>query len=296
MIINAEQQKAEEMARRVRMKVTRQGLVDNDAILPAFKSVRNLLILINSLISFLFLYLKKEQPTNEDKDNEHKESKIKTENNTTSKPITKTKKPITSTTGQKTVVKLKPKVEISTSNKDTTSSHGRHTFDINCSICANPAGSKSTSPKPSTPIPTGNSLNILKILIYLSGIVFFLLILETIPQPLVSLPNKPSDEPRKLPSTSPIREESNPTFPSVDLDNDYIEPESPTGIDALLYDDDDDLNNMSTHSRQSSIQQQLSHPESPGDNHEYLPPTQPTIRGDYNPLAASKPKIDPAST
>jgi len=115
------------------------------------------------------LYLKKEQPTNEDKDNEQ----IKTENNTPSKPITKIKKLITSTTGQKTVVKPKPKVEISTSNKDTTSSHGRHTFDINCSICANPAGSKSTSPKPSTPIPTGNSLNILKILIYLSGIVFF---------------------------------------------------------------------------------------------------------------------------
>jgi len=41
MIINAEQQKAEEMARRVRMKVTRQGLVDNDAIhLPVFNSVR----------------------------------------------------------------------------------------------------------------------------------------------------------------------------------------------------------------------------------------------------------------
>jgi len=44
MIINAEQQKAEEMARRVRMKVTRQGLVDNDAIhLPIYNSVRKLL-------------------------------------------------------------------------------------------------------------------------------------------------------------------------------------------------------------------------------------------------------------
>ncbi len=43
MIINAEQQKAEEMARRVRMKVTRQGLVDNDAIhLPIYNSVRKL--------------------------------------------------------------------------------------------------------------------------------------------------------------------------------------------------------------------------------------------------------------
>jgi len=54
MIIKAGEQTAEEMARRAQTKNTRQGLVDNDAILPAFKSVRNLLILINSLISFLF--------------------------------------------------------------------------------------------------------------------------------------------------------------------------------------------------------------------------------------------------
>lgn len=43
MILNAEQQKAEEMARRVRIKVTRQGLVDNDSsYLQTFTSVREL--------------------------------------------------------------------------------------------------------------------------------------------------------------------------------------------------------------------------------------------------------------
>jgi hypothetical protein len=41
MILNAEQQTAEEMARRVKIKVTRQGLVDNDALhLPIFNLVR----------------------------------------------------------------------------------------------------------------------------------------------------------------------------------------------------------------------------------------------------------------
>ncbi len=41
MILNAEQQTAEEMARRVKIKVTRQGLVDNDAFhLPIFNLVR----------------------------------------------------------------------------------------------------------------------------------------------------------------------------------------------------------------------------------------------------------------
>jgi hypothetical protein len=142
MIIKAGEQTAEEMERRARTKNTRQGLVDNDAVLPIFKTD-----------------LKKEETIDEGKDNQFKESKIKTENNTTSKPIIKTKKSSTSTTGQKTVVKPKSKVDISTSNKDTTSSHGRHTFDINCSICANPPASKSTSPKPVTSIPTGNKLN-----------------------------------------------------------------------------------------------------------------------------------------
>jgi hypothetical protein len=104
------------------------------------------------------LFLKKEQSL--DKDNERQESKTnieknKIENNSTSKPIIKTKKPNTATTGQKTVVKPKPKVEPSTSNKDTTSSHGRHTFDVNCSICVNSTATKATSPKPSISIPTG---------------------------------------------------------------------------------------------------------------------------------------------
>jgi len=56
MIIKADEQTAEEMARRARTKNTRQGLVDNDAILPAFKPVRNFLILINSLISCFFIF------------------------------------------------------------------------------------------------------------------------------------------------------------------------------------------------------------------------------------------------
>ena len=90
----------------------------------------------------------------------------------------------------------------------------------------------------------------------------------------------------------------NPVFPSVDLDNDYIEPESPTGVDALLYDDDDDddddndLNSSSAHSRLSSVQQQ--HSKSPSDNNDYLPSLQQPVRDDYNPLTASKSKTDTA--
>ena len=77
-------------------------------------------------------------------------------------------------------------------------------------------------------------------------------------------------------------------FSSVDLDNDYIEPESPTGIDALLYDDDDDLNHTTTsQSRPSSIPQ---HQDSTGDNQDYLPSLPQPVRDDYNPLAASKSK------
>ena len=215
--------------------------------------------------------MKKEPSFIEEKANEHKESKVKSEreNHPTSKPVIKTKKPLASTTDPKSAVKAKPKVQIPTPNQDTTSSHDRHTFDINCSICAN-----STATKPAS-IPTGRSS--------LVGTGFdTLFLLETSP-PLV-LP--PSEKPFNEPSyKSPIREEHNPTVSSMDLDNDYIEPESPTGIDALLYDDDDDLNNTTTHSRAATTQ-------SPGDNHEYLPPTQPTIRDDYNPLAASKPKAE----
>ena len=39
MIIKAEEQTAEEMARRARIKVTRQGLVENDGVPPIFKPV-----------------------------------------------------------------------------------------------------------------------------------------------------------------------------------------------------------------------------------------------------------------
>jgi hypothetical protein len=40
MSINAEQQRVEEMARHKRMKITKQGLVDNDILVPMVKLVR----------------------------------------------------------------------------------------------------------------------------------------------------------------------------------------------------------------------------------------------------------------
>lgn len=113
---------------------------------------------------------------------------------------------------------------------------------------------------------------------------------------------KPIDELPKLSPASPphqeLNESSNPVFPSADLDNDYIEPESPTGIDALLYDDDDDFNNTSIHSRSSTVQpqQQPSHSESSGDNNESFPPASQPVRDDYNPLVASQFKTDAPRT
>jgi len=53
MIIKAEEQTAEEMARRAKTKITRQGVVDNDAMAPVFKGVRNFSKLNNYLILFL---------------------------------------------------------------------------------------------------------------------------------------------------------------------------------------------------------------------------------------------------
>ena len=100
-------------------------------------------------------------------------------------------------------------------------------------------------------------------------------------------------ETRKAPA--PVsQEESNPVYSVVDLDNDYIEPESPTGIDALLYDDDEEMNNISSHSRPSNIPQKQQQPDSPGENAEYLShiQQQATIRDDYNPLTASKAKTE----
>jgi hypothetical protein len=158
MIIKAEEQTAEEMARRAKTKITRQGVVDNDAMVQVFKGVRNFSKLNNYLI--LFLYFKDEQILNEKIDKEHKELKPagtsevkKTENTPTSKSIAKTKKPITPATGQKSAVEPKLKVPTSTSNKDTTSSHGQHTFDINCSICVDSTTVKS---EPTT-ISTGKN-------------------------------------------------------------------------------------------------------------------------------------------
>lgn len=40
-IMEAEEQTAEEMARRAKIKVTRQGIVDNDSVFPVFQPVRN---------------------------------------------------------------------------------------------------------------------------------------------------------------------------------------------------------------------------------------------------------------
>jgi hypothetical protein len=156
MIIKAEEQTAEEMARRAKTKITRQGVVDNDVMARVFKGVRNFSKLNNYRI--LFLYFKEEQISTEKIDKESKpagtsEAK-KTENTPTSKSITKTKKPITpAATGKKSAIEPKLKVPTSTSNKDTTSSHGQHTFDINCSICVDSAASKSAS----TTISTGKN-------------------------------------------------------------------------------------------------------------------------------------------
>ncbi len=48
MIMKAEEQTAEEMARRAKTKNTRQGLIDNDAVLPVFKLVRKIFLEKNS--------------------------------------------------------------------------------------------------------------------------------------------------------------------------------------------------------------------------------------------------------
>lgn len=172
--------------------------------------------------------------------------------------MVKPKKQASTSVDQKTMVKPKAKVPTSTSDKDPIASEDKPIVsDI-------PVVSKSPPP-----------------------------VVTNIEEPIPSLPEKPIDEPVQLPYKSPVREEPNPTYTSADLDNDYIEPESPTGIDALLYDDDDDLNNPSTHSRTSSI---TSHPQSPADNPEHPPPMQPTIRADYNPIAATKQKTEPTSS
>ena len=180
--------------------------------------------------------------------------------------IPKAKKPTTPATGQKPALKPKPKPNpaVSTSTNDTKSASSDQTVSVSSTE------SKVSSPEPV--IPT-----------------------EAIPQPMESLlMAKQVDE--QSPA-SPIREESQrsppiSTFVPVDIDNDYIEPESPTGIDALLYDDDDDLNNVGTHSRPSTSHQ-LS--ESSGDNTDYVPSVPTSVRNDYNPLTALKPKTESSS-
>jgi len=78
----------------------------------------------------------------------------------------------------------------------------------------------------------------------------------------------------------PIAEQSNPMLSTVDLDNDYIEPESPTGVDALIYDEDDNDDDINISSRPSTN-------HSPIENTEFIPPYQQTIiRDDYNPSKA----------
>lgn len=209
MIMKANEETAEEMARRARTKNTRQGLVDNDIVL---------------------------QHTNESSVIEQVSAQSKESKPTSNKPIVKTKKP----------AQPKPPTEIK------------------------------NVPVPSPPKAVPESI-----------------VSQPSPPPPPPPPPKPIEEPVKAQIPSPVREDPTPMYSALDLDNDYIEPESPTGIDALLYDDDDDFSTSNTHSRSSSIQQQTSHPESPGDNHDYLPTSaQQTVRDDYNPLTASKPKTE----
>lgn len=74
-------------------------------------------------------------------------------------------------------------------------------------------------------------------------------------------------------------QESNPPMSTVDVDNDYIEPESPTGIDALIYDEEDNEDDVNSSSRSSTTR-------SPTENVEDILPYQPIVREDYNPLKA----------
>jgi hypothetical protein len=87
-----------------------------------------------------------------------------------------------------------------------------------------------------------------------------------------------------LPPTSSAKkiEETNPTVSTVDPDNDYIEPESPTGVDALIYDEeenDDDSSHVNTSPRPSV------------ETVEEILPSQQIIRDDYNPLKAKNETI-----
>ncbi|CAF4545816.1 unnamed protein product, partial [Rotaria magnacalcarata] len=88
--------------------------------------------------------------------------------------------------------------------------------------------------------------------------------------------NNSGESSKSLTPITTIREQSNTT---MDLDNDYIEPESPTGIDALIYDDEEieeDDNNISVTSTSST-----SH--LPNDFSQFIISPTSTTRDDYNP-------------
>lgn len=73
------------------------------------------------------------------------------------------------------------------------------------------------------------------------------------------------------------REITPPNLPAVDLDNDYIEPESPTGADALIYDEEDE-DNISSISASPYNQPKQSTNDDPS------PLPHPSVaRDDYNP-------------
>ena len=86
-----------------------------------------------------------------------------------------------------------------------------------------------------------------------------------------------------------MSEQAKSMFSITDLDNDYIEPESPTGIDALIYNDDDNNNNHNgDHDDDDSLNNinTSSSCHSPSDTTECSIPYQPIIRDDYNPSKA----------
>ena len=85
-----------------------------------------------------------------------------------------------------------------------------------------------------------------------------------------------------------------PNVPAVDLDNDYIEPESPTGTDALIYDDDEDEDEGgNTSSSSVSPHNQPQQSNGSADEDLSILPCPPMVRDDYNP---SKPLTDTTPT
>ncbi|CAF2879709.1 unnamed protein product [Rotaria sp. Silwood2] len=212
-IINAEQQTAEELARRTRIKVTRQDLIHNETLLP-----------LSTLKEQSSLKEKVDESKNDQSTNAAKETiEIKLTKTTTTESIDEASKPIILTADEKPITKFR-------SDNQTSS-----------------------------------------------------LILSEDITSISSIKNINSNEFSKLESQLAISEQSTPIFLTVDLDNDYIEPESPTGIDALIYDededdddDDNDLNNINNSSCPSII-------HSSNDNTEYVMPYQTIVRDDYNP-------------